>query len=122
MHQTIELSSLQKERFTRAIYLLARPDPRSPDYPQLRYVDGLAIPTESGRVSSFSQGAVVFDLIHGVLYEVRGKDRLRRIFRIQLMAIFPTCPSGIPPMPSISLDHVPRCVHASGADDAAACH
>ena len=39
--------------------------------------------------AALRQGTLVFDLIHGVLYEVRGKDRLRRIFRIQLDGDFP---------------------------------
>ncbi|HBD39151.1 hypothetical protein FOB83_00040 (plasmid) [Cupriavidus metallidurans] len=89
MHQTIELSSLQKERFTgQYTSWLVQTRDRLTTLSYDTWMD-LRYQQNRGASASFSQGAVVFDLIHGVLYEVRGKDRLRRIFRIQLDGDFP---------------------------------
>lgn len=89
MHQTVELSSLHKTRFT-GLYAswLGQTRDRVTAFTYDTWMD-LRYQQNQGASASFSQGSVVFDLIHGVLYEVNGKDRLRRIFRIQLDSEFP---------------------------------
>ncbi|MBF6989331.1 hypothetical protein IPF36_16520 [Cupriavidus sp. IK-TO18] len=48
-----------------------------------RYVQGPAPSV------TLKRGRVVFDLVHGAVYEVRGKDGSGRIFRVQLANDFP---------------------------------
>ncbi|QEZ48811.1 hypothetical protein D2917_31545 (plasmid) [Cupriavidus oxalaticus] len=48
-----------------------------------RYVQGPASSV------TLKRGRVVFDLVHGAVYQVRGKDGSGRIFRVQLADDFP---------------------------------
>ncbi|WP_231906820.1 hypothetical protein [Cupriavidus sp. D384] len=88
MHQTVEISSLEKDQFS-GLYTawLVEARDRLTTLSYDTWMD-LRFQQNQGTSATFSQGAVVFDLIHGVLYEVRGK-RLRRIFRVQLDGNFP---------------------------------
>lgn len=89
MHQTVEISSLEKDQFS-GLYTawLVETRDRLTSLSYDTWMD-LRFQQNQGTSATFSQGSVVFDLIHGVLYEVRGKDHLRRIFRVQLDGNFP---------------------------------
>ena len=87
--QPIAVAGFGKDRFTGLFTLwLAQTRDRTTTvsydtWMDLRYL-------QSPRTSvALTQGTIVFDLIHGVVYEVRTRDRARRIFRVQLDGDFP---------------------------------
>ncbi|WP_235845006.1 hypothetical protein [Cupriavidus agavae] len=81
--QALDVARFDKERFTglfdqwRAQIRDGETTATYDTWLELRYL-------EPGSSHTYKQGAVVFDLIHGVVYEVRTRDRLRRPFRVQL--------------------------------------
>ncbi|WP_243736992.1 hypothetical protein [Cupriavidus sp. L7L] len=87
--QPIDVAHFPKERFHELFdewQSLVRQQAVQVEYDawmDLRYVQGPASSV------TLKRGRVVFDLVHGAVYEVRGKDGSGRIFRIQLANDFP---------------------------------
>lgn len=87
--QPTDVTRFGKDRFTGLFTMwLAQTRDRATNvsydtWMDLRYMEG---PQAS---VALRQGTIVFDLIHGVVYEVRSRDRVRRIFRVQLDGEFP---------------------------------
>ncbi|WP_439673140.1 Transposase (plasmid) [Cupriavidus necator] len=87
--QPIDVAHFPKERFRELFdewQSLVRQQAVQVEYDawmDQRYVQGLASSV------TLKRGRVVFDLVHGAVYEVRGKDGSGRIFRMQLVNDFP---------------------------------
>lgn len=87
--QPTDVARFGKEQFT-ALYMEWQSEARDlrtslsyDSWMDIRFLQG------PSATAALRQGTLVFDLIHGVVYEVRGKERQQRIFRVQLAAGFP---------------------------------
>ncbi|GAA0188880.1 hypothetical protein GCM10009080_56850 [Cupriavidus pauculus] len=87
--QPTDVARFSKEQFT-ALFMKWQSETRD-QHTSLSYDSWMDIRFLQGpsATAAFRHGSLVFDLIHGLLYEARGKEREQRIFRVQLAEGFP---------------------------------
>jgi len=87
--QPTDVTRFGKDRFTGLFTMwLAQTRDRATNVSYDTWMDLRYMESPQASVA-LRQGTIVFDLIHGVVYEVRSRDRVRRIFRVQLDGEFP---------------------------------